>query len=127
MNAPETWDGYAETGTKIINRSEEALIGSLSGPQSEWEINRAALDVKNRRALVAGMEKLANTLDRNSEALARTLHEDYKATGRLYKYGLILTGVLALAAIGQIYVMFHTGKDRTTEYPLTVEMRRSEE
>ncbi len=92
---PEKDDKYVPKGRELLEYSEAKLIGLVRDcvPNS-GAAQIAALDLKNRQALLGAMDHLSEVIKKDSEA-----------TAHLSRVGIWLTVVIALAAIAQVIVM----------------------
>ena len=87
-------DEEARQGKERLSCSMEQLVGFLGPGLGDHERSRAAIDVKNTRAVSDAVNRLAGVIECGSDVAAR-----------LSKVGIALTLVLALAAMAQVVVL----------------------
>ena len=87
-------DEETRHGEERLSYPMERLVGMLGSGLRDRQRTRAAIDVKNTRAAVEAVNRLADVIDSGS-----------RIATRLSKVGIGLTVVLALAALAQVAVL----------------------
>ena len=87
-------DEETRHGEERLSYTMERLIGLLRPDLRDHETTRAAIDVKNTRAVADAVNRLAGVIERASDVATR-----------LSRIGIGLTIVLALAAVVQVVVL----------------------